>query len=274
MDVIQAIIYGIVQGLTEFLPISSTAHIRILPAVMGWEDPGSAFTAAIQLGTMLAVVIFFWKDLVTICHGFLTAMKTENRMDSPEFRQGLGIILGTIPILIVGYLMKDFISNEGRSLWIIAGSLIGMGLLLAVAERVGSQKRNLSDVRVSDGLWVGLWQVISLIPGSSRSGSTITGALFLGLDRAAAARYSFLLSIPSIVAAGVYSLYSSRKELLGDDLVPMLIANVFSFVVGFISIKMLMNFLSTNRTTIFVVYRLILGAGLLIALSAGKLAAL
>ena len=273
MDLIEAILYGIVQGLTEWLPISSTAHLRILPALLGKPDPGAGFTAVIQLGTVLAVLIFFRSDIAQALSAFFKSLRGEGR-DTPEAKLAWGAFYGTLPILIIGFALKDLIkSNQVRSLYVIAGTLIFMGVVMLIAEKVGKQNRGKEDLEVKDGIIVGCWQALALLPGMSRSGSTISGALFQGLDRTTAARFSFLLSIPSITAAGVYELYSERKEIFGPLLMPALVATVVSFVVGYASIALLLKVIQKQGIGIFVGYRIVLGIVLLVLLSQGKLVA-
>ncbi len=273
MDLIEAILYGIVQGLTEWLPISSTAHLRILPALLGKPDPGAGFTAVIQLGTVLAVLIFFRTDIAQALSAFFKSLRGEGR-DTPEAKLAWGAFYGTLPILIIGFALKDLIkSNQARSLYVIAGTLIFMGVVMLIAEKVGKQNRDKGDLEVKDGIIVGCWQALALLPGMSRSGSTISGALFQGLDRTTAARFSFLLSIPSITAAGVYELYSERKEILGPLLMPALVATAVSFVVGYASIALLLKVIQKQGIGIFVGYRILLGIVLLVLLSQGKLVA-
>lgn len=271
MDLIQAVAYGVIQGLTEFLPISSTAHIRIAPALLGWEDPGAGFTAVIQLGTLLAVLIYFARDLGKALVGWTRSL-TGQAQDSPDARMGWAIFLGTIPIVVLGVLGKDYIKGDLRSLWVVAGSLIFMGVLMAAAELVAKKHRLLASVQTKDGLIVGFWQALALIPGMSRSGSTITGALFAGFDRPTAARFSFLLSVPSILAAGVKELYDERRHLLtGEMLMPTLVATVISFFVGYASIAFLMKFLQKRGIMPFVAYRVLLGVILIGLLVNGTL---
>lgn len=271
MGLVEAIVYGIVQGLTEFLPISSTAHLRLLPVVMNRPDPGASFTAAIQLGTLVAVLLYFWRDLVAALTGWLRGLRGGEAAQTPEARLGWAIVVGTIPISIFGLLLKDRIETSFRSLYVVGAMLIVMGLLLAVADRRGRKERGMADVRALDGLWVGLWQAVALIPGASRSGSTITGALFAGFDRSTAARFSFLLSIPAILLAGVFNLAEHASVLLGSNLVPMLVANLFAFITGYASIAWLMNLLQKRSTMGFVVYRVLLGVALIALIAAGTL---
>lgn len=270
MDLIQAIIFGILQGLTEFLPISSSAHIRILPALLGWQDPGAAFTANIQLGTLVAVLIYFWKDLGQVLKGWTGSLSNAQTRQSPEARIGWAIVVGTVPIIVLGFVLKDQIETVFRSLNWVAGALIIMALVLLAAEKFGKQTRDLNSVRPMDGLIVGLWQALALIPGCSRSGSTITGALFAGFDRATAARFSFLLSVPSIFLAAVYTAYTHR-EVFSQMLVPLLVANLFSLVSGYACIAFLMKFLQKNSTMVFIVYRILLGLAIIGLVTGGRL---
>jgi undecaprenyl-diphosphatase len=267
----EAVVYGLLQGLTEFLPISSTAHIRIAPALMGWQDPGAGFTAVIQLGTVLAVLIYFAKDLANALVGWAKSLAGKHR-DTVDARMGWAIFFGTIPIVVFGVLGQDAIKGSLRSLWVVAGSLIFMGILMAVAESVAKKSRPIESVKATDGWIVGLWQAVALIPGMSRSGSSITGALFSGFDRQTAARFSFLLSVPSVLAAGVKELYDERDHLLnGDMLMPTLVATLVSFAVGYASIAFLMKFLQRNGILPFVAYRIALGLILIALLATGTL---
>ncbi|MCB8932574.1 MAG: undecaprenyl-diphosphatase UppP [Fimbriimonadaceae bacterium] len=270
MGLIEAIVLGIVQGLTEFLPISSTAHLRILPALLGWSDPGASFTAVIQLGTLGAVLVYFRSELASALGAWGRSLGDASLRKTPEGRLGWAIFWGTIPIVILGVLFKSSIENELRSLEIIAWSLIGMGLLLGVADRVAAGTRGEHEATVRDGVWVGLWQCIALIPGASRSGSTITGALLGGFDRAAAARFSFLLSVPSVFAAGVFSL-KEHAGALGGQWMAVAVATAVSFVVGYASIAFLLRYLQTRGLWPFVLYRVALGVAILALLSSGTL---
>lgn len=271
VDLGQAIVLGIVQGLTEWLPISSTAHLRIVPELAGWPDPGAAFTASIQLGTLLAVLIYFGRDLARTAAGWARGWTRPELRKTEEYRLGWGIALGTIPIVALGLLLKSRIESEWRSLYVVAFALIGMGAILLLAERAVRTSRGLGNVRAMDGLWVGLWQALALVPGASRSGSTISGALLAGFDRTSAARLSFLLSVPSVLAAGVFSLWEHRAQLLGELLVPMLVANVFSFVAGYSTIAFLMGYLQRRGVLLFVAYRFVLGIAILAAIQGGIL---
>jgi undecaprenyl-diphosphatase len=274
VGILEAIVYGVVQGVTEWLPISSTAHLRILPTVLGQPDPGAAFTAVIQLGTLLAVLIFFRKDLGSALGAWAKSLTNPEVRKTVEAKLGWGIFFGTIPIVVIGVLFQKHIKGELRSLWVVAFSLILMGLVMLAAEKFGRKDRSLDDVTVKDGLVVGAWQAIALIPGMSRSGSTISGALFSGFDRQTAARFSFLLSVPSVLAAGLKELIDERHNILGQNLVPVLVASLVSFVVGYWSIAFLIGFLQKRSTATFVAYRIALGLILIGLLMSGRLAPL
>ncbi|MEV5574389.1 undecaprenyl-diphosphate phosphatase [Spirillospora sp. NPDC052269] len=271
MNVVEATVLGIVQGLTEFLPISSSGHLLIVPKLVGWEDPGAAFTAVIQLGTMLAVIIYFWRDLVNIITTWTKSLWTPALRPTMDARMGWYIGLGTIPISVIGLATKDFVEKGARNLWLNASSLIIMGLVLMIAEWAGARKREVADLNLRDGLVIGAFQCLSLIPGSSRSGSTMTGALFLGYTREAAARYSFLLSVPAVVLSGLFEL---RKAFDGGlAWMPTVIATVVSFVVGYACIAWLLKYLVKHSMMLFVYYRVALGGALLGLLAAGAVSA-
>lgn len=273
MTLFEAVILGLVQGLTEFLPVSSTAHIRIVPALFGWDDPGAPFTAAIQLGTLVAIVLYFWKDLFRALGGWAASLIQPDRKKSPEARLGWAVLVGSIPIVVLGVVFKDQIETGLRSLYVIAISLIAVGILMAIAEKVGRKTRKVEDVSVRDGALVGLFQAVALIPGVSRSGSTISGGLFLGFERADAARLSFLLSVPSILGAGLYSIWKHKDVLLGPDQTAVWVANGVSFITGYLSIAFLLKLLQKHGIGVFVGYRILVGVAILAALSQGWLAA-
>ena len=273
INLVQAIILGIVQGLTEFLPISSTAHLKVVPIALGWGDPGVAYTAVIQLGSIVAVLWYFWKDLTNITVGAVEAVVRRD-YKSQEFQMALGLVLGTIPIVFFGLLIKtfvpDFDNSPLRSLGAIAIASIVMSLLLAIAEKTGKRNRTYEKLTVQDGILMGLAQAIALIPGCSRSGSTLTAGLFMGLERAAAARFSFLLGIPAITLAGLVQLKDALGEGTGEAGVAALIVGTISaFVFSYLSIAWLMKFLQTQNTWIFVWYRLAFGVAILTAIAGG-----
>jgi undecaprenyl-diphosphatase len=279
MSYLEAIILGIVQGLTEFLPISSSGHLRIVPELFGWADPGASFTAVIQLGTMAAVVLFFWKDLLRITVAWCQdawrvakalggRRKLSDERSTDDARMGWYLIVATIPIAIFGFAFKDQIETGARDLRLIASTLIIGGLVLMWADKAGKRTKGIEHISTKDGVTIGLAQSLALIPGVSRSGSTISAGLFLGFTRESAARFSFLLSIPAVVLSGLFSL----KDVGGGDGVPVgptLVATIVSFVVGYAAIAWLLRYLTSHTVMIFVVYRVALGL-LLFALLAGN----
>jgi undecaprenyl-diphosphatase len=258
VSTLEAIVLGIIQGLTEFLPISSTAHLRVVPAFVGWDDPGAAFTAVTQLGTLAAVLIYFRHDLWRIARAWLAGLRDPAARRAPDSLMGWYILVGTLPILFFGFFFSDQIETGARNLTLIGFTLIGLGLVLLVADRVGTRSRDLGSLRWRDGIVIGFAQACALIPGVSRSGATISAGLFLGLERAAAARYSFLLSVPAVVLSGVYQLKDIGGEG-GAGVWPTAVATALAFVVGYASIAFLLRFLANHSVVVFVVYRVVLG---------------
>ncbi len=280
MSILEAIVLGIVQGLTEFLPISSTAHLRIVPALFGWNDPGAAFTAVIQIGTLVAVLYYFYADILRIATATVQNTLQGKPFDSFDSRMGYMMILSTVPIVISGLLLKTYIETSFRSLYVIAFTLIALALLLMLAEflvkvrvKKGEKQKELTDLSWLEAIVVGLVQCVALIPGASRSGVTITGGLFLGMTRETAARFSFLLSLPSIFAAGIYQLIKAREALFAttDSILTLVIATLVSGIVGYYSIAFLLNYLKKNSTYLFIAYRIALGLLLLVLLFNGTL---
>lgn len=278
MSLLQAITYGIIQGLTEFLPISSTAHIRILPALMGWSDPGAAFTAVIQFGTLAAVLLYFATDISRIVTGVTVGIMKRKPLGSADAKMGWMIAAGTVPVVVLGLLFKKPIETTLRSLYVVGGSMIVLALLLLFAEIMLAtrSKRGISLKKISDLSWyealgVGFWQAVALIPGSSRSGVTITGGLLFGMTRETAARFSFLLSLPSVFAAGVFELIKERHELLAttSGIENLIAATLVSGIVGYASIAFLLGYLKNHTTYIFIFYRLLVGGALLFLLMRG-----
>ena len=259
MSVFEAIVLGLTQGLTEFLPISSTAHLRIVPAFVGWEDPGAAFTAVIQLGTMLAVLLYFRDDLWRIGRTWLTSLRRTELRSDRDARLGWYIVIGTIPISVFGVAFKDQIESGARDLYLIGSALIVFGLVLLAADRIGTHRRQIEEVERRDGLLVGLAQALALVPGVSRSGATISAGLFLGFDRAAAARFSFLLSVPAVVLSGLFELRDLGDGDTGGA-IALVLATLIAFVTGYASIAFLLRFLVRHTTAVFVAYRVALGA--------------
>jgi undecaprenyl-diphosphatase len=271
VDPVEAIVLGIVQGLTEFLPISSTAHLRIVPAFLGWEDPGAAFTAVTQLGTMAAVLLYFRHDLWRIARMWAVSLRRPELRSELDARMGWYIGLGTIPIGFFGLVFADQIESGARDLYLIGSMLIALGLVLLLAEEVGRRDRALTDINRRDGFLIGLAQACALVPGVSRSGATISAGLFLGFDRESAARYSFLLSVPAVVLSGLAELASilTDKSEHVPDLGLLALSTALAFVVGYVSIAALLRYLTSHSTIVFVVYRVALGTIVLALTAAG-----
>jgi len=270
LSALEAIVLGIVQGLTEFLPISSTGHLRIIPAFAGWGDPGAAFTAVTQLGTVAAVLLYFRGDLWRIAVAWLRGLRDPEVRRTLDSRLGWYIVLGTVPISIFGFVFQHQIENGARSLSLIGTTLIVLGLILLLAERVGRRERGLETLTARDGIVIGFAQAAALVPGVSRSGATITAGLFLNLERPAAARYSFLLSVPAVVLSGLFEL-KDIGDGEGAGVAATAIATLLAFVVGYASIAFLLRFLATHSTGIFVAYRVALGAVVLALVAAGAI---
>jgi len=273
VDFLRAVVLGVLQGLTEFLPISSSAHLAIFPKFFGWDDPGAAYTAVVQIGTELAVVLYFWRDIWTIGSGWVRGVFSPAARAQPEWRMGWFIIVGSLPIVVLGVLLQDLIDREFRNLWVIGTTLIVLGVVLGIAERVGRKTRPIDTLTWSHAVLLGLAQAGALVPGVSRSGATISMGLFLGYERAAATRYAFLLAIPAVVGAGVYKL----KDIPGGENAygtgPTVIGTVVAFVVGLAVIHWLLQYVSKNSYRPFVLYRIALGALVLVLLAFGVIAA-
>ncbi|HVE98206.1 MAG TPA: undecaprenyl-diphosphate phosphatase [Mycobacteriales bacterium] len=267
MNPLEATVLGVVQGLTEFLPISSTAHLRVVPAFLGWSDPGAAFTAVTQLGTTLAVLIYFRRDLTRILRTWAQSLRDPTLRSTLDARMGWYIGFGTIPIGVFGLAFKDQIEGGARNLFVIGTALVVVGVVLYVAERVGRQDRAIEELTRVDAAVVGLAQACALVPGVSRSGATLSAGLFRGLDREAAARYSFLLSVPAIVLSGLLEL--PEIGVHGDPgVLATVVATAVAFASGYAAIAWLLRFLVTHSTTVFVVYRIALGVLVLALASA------
>jgi len=256
----RAAVLGLVQGLTEFIPISSTAHLRIVPALLGWPDPGTAFSAVIQLGTLAAVLAYFAGDIRRLAWAALRSLGSARARREQDARLAWAIAAGNVPIVVLGLSFRRLIETEGRSLYLIAALLVAVGLALAAAERVARQDRLLDHL----GFWrvqaIGLFQALALLPGASRSGSTILGGLLLGLRRADAARFSFLLGIPAILGSGLFQLRALLESPLGAGGAALTAGLAVSAVSGYASIGFLLRFLRTRSTLVFAVYRVALGA--------------
>lgn len=270
MTIIEAIFVGLLQGLTEFLPISSSAHLRLAGPFLTSGDPGAAFTAVIQIGTEAAVLLYFRKDIWRIADAWIRQLlpAAENR-NPADVRMGWLIIIGTLPIAILGVLFKDAIETYLRNMYITASMLIGFGLLLGLADRLGKRTRPLEQLTWKHGLLFGFAQAMALIPGVSRSGGTITAGLAMGYTREAAARYSFLLAIPAVLASGFYQLYNYWGDFTSNMAVPTAVATLVAFVSGYAVIMGFLKLVSTRSYMVFVVYRVLLGGTLLALLVTG-----
>ncbi len=273
MSPLEAILLGIIQGLTEFLPISSSAHVQIAQELLGLSDLSkpelTAFIATIQIGTELAVIVYFFNTIVQIVRAFFTEGLRPFAKQSSESKIGWLIIIGTLPIVVLGLVFQDFIENQLRQLWVIAVMLIGFGILLGIADRIAPKQRSIEELDVKSGLVFGLGQALALIPGVSRSGGSITVGLMLGFTREAAARYSFLLAIPAVLAAGGYQFLKTYQDLPQDLLWATIAATIVSFLVGFAVIAWLLKYLTKGSFMPFVIWRVGVGTLLLIGLGIG-----
>ncbi len=272
----QSIILGIVEGITEFLPISSTGHLNVVEKLMGLniDDPGvTAYTAVIQVGAMAAAIVYFWRDIVRIASGWFGGLRSRDRR-GPDYRMGWAVIVGVAVTAVLALVFKNQIEGPLRNLWVIVSAFIGWGLVMLAADRLGKQRRGEDSITVVDGLLLGLVQAISLIPGVSRSGATISGGLFMGLDRVTATRMSFFLGIPTLVAAGGFEAVTQAKYIsAGVGWGATVVGIVVSFVVAYASIAWLLKFVATNDFTAFVIYRIVVGLLIAALLWQGALAA-
>jgi undecaprenyl-diphosphatase len=277
MGWLQAIVLGVVEGLTEFLPVSSTGHLTIVEKLMHLKvdsDGVTAFTAIIQVGAIVAVIIYFWRDIVRLVAAFFRGLGSAEARRDPSWREALVVIVGTIPIGIVGLALKDVVSGPLRSLWVVAAALVLWSGVMVWAERAGRQKRGEDSVTVLDGLVVGLVQCVALVPGVSRSGATISAGLLRGLDRVAATRVSFLLSIPALLAAGGLEAVSQAKAVSSTvGWGPTGLATLVSLVVGYASIAWLLRLVAGHRITVFVPYRVALGIVVAVLVATGVVTA-
>jgi undecaprenyl-diphosphatase len=268
---LEVVVLGIVQGLTEFLPISSSAHLRIVSGVFFGNDAGAAFTAVSQLGTEAAVLVYFARDIGHLIAVWFRGIRSPEARADPDYRLAWLVIIGTIPIAVLGVVFKHGIETVARNLWLIATTMVVFGVLLGLAEYYGRQRVELRNLKVADGVILGFAQACALIPGVSRSGGTITAGLFLGLQRTAAVRYSFLLAIPAVVAAGLFTI----PDIAAGGITPaqMIVATVIAFVIGFAVIAWLLRWVAKHTVYVFVWYRIALGVLLFLALGAGWVAA-
>ena len=265
MDWIQALVMGIIQGLTEFLPISSTAHLRIIPHLLDWRDPGTEFSAVVQLGTLLAVILYFWNDVVSLSRAAIVSLWNRKLFETADSKLAWSIAAGTIPVVIVGLGFKDFIKTDARQLWLIGIALIILAICLYAAERISKQNRKIGELKFLQIQFIGLTQALALIPGCSRSGSTIMGGLIVGLKREEAARFSFLLGIPAIFGSGIYEFAELFETGINNsDYLNLTVGVLASFIVGYLSIEFLLRFIRIHGTLAFVIYRILLGTGVLV----------
>lgn len=275
MNLFEAVILGIVQGLTEFLPISSSAHVQIVQQLIGQSSmtkPAlTAFIATIQLGTELAVLIYFWKDIVRIVKAFFSSIFQGKK--TADSKLGWLIIIGSLPVVVIGLAFKDLIENQLRNLWVVSFTLIVFGIVLALADRFGKQNREIETLTTKHGVLFGLGQALAVIPGVSRSGGTISVGLALGYSRRAAARYSFLLAIPAVMASGFYQFAKTYQDLRPEDLAATAVGTVVSFAVGYAVIVALLRYLNRGSFMPFVVWRIVLGVAVLVGLLTGALVA-
>lgn len=276
MTWVEVLVLGLVQGLTEFLPVSSSAHMRITSAIFFDRDAGASFTAVTQLGTEAAVLIYFAKDIFRIVRTWLVGIRDASVRSSIDYRMGWYVIVGSIPIGVLGFLFKDQVRTAARNLWVVATVLIVFALVLAFAEYWGRQTRRIENFTMRDGVAMGFAQAMALIPGVSRSGATLTAGLFLNLSREAAARYSFLLAIPAVVMSGVFSLpdvFAPSGVGEAPTVLQMVVATVIAFVVGYASIAWLLRYVVRHTLYLFVLYRVAVGSLVFALLLTGTIAA-
>ncbi len=268
MTFLESIVLGVVQGLTEFLPISSNAHMRITASVFGWSDPGAAFSAVTQIGTEIAVLLYFRKDILLIVMAFLKGLTGSAHRMGNDWRLALFIIIGSLPIAILGLVLRDPIENQFRSLKLIALSLVAFALVIGIVDRRARETKELTSLTLSDAIKFGLAQSLALIPGVSRSGGTIAAGLALGYSRVAAARYSFLLAIPAVLGSGGLEL-SKIGGVDSPSWAPTILATVIAFGVGYLVIAWLLKFLTTHTFLGFMIYRVALGSAVFVAVGSG-----
>ncbi|MFI0431848.1 MAG: undecaprenyl-diphosphate phosphatase [Candidatus Nanopelagicales bacterium] len=270
----EAVFLGILQGLTEFLPISSSAHLLIFSQIFGWQDPGAAFTAVTQIGTETAVLIFFRKDIWRIITTWIKSLYTPELRGNLDARMGWYVIVGTIPIAVIGFAFSDIIETAARNLWLVSTVLIVFGVILGVADKVGAKTRGLETLSMRSGLVFGFGQALALIPGVSRSGATITTGLFMGFTREAATRYAFLLAIPAVLASGFFEATKIGDPGQASVAWPqVIVSTLVAFVIGYAVIAWLLKYVSTHSYMPFVIYRVALGSLVLGLLASGAIAA-
>lgn len=272
-DLLKAVVLGLIQGLTEFLPISSSAHLRIYPELFGWGDPGAAFTAVIQIGTETAVLLYFRRDIWRIGSAWCRSLFKPELRGTLDARMGWYIIIGSLPIVILGITLKDIIEQDFRNLWIIATALIVMGIVLGIADATSSNQLQIKKMSLRDAILLGFAQAMALVPGVSRSGATISMGRILGYEREAATRFAFLLAIPAVVGAGLFELKEIPNGANSYGWGPTVVATLVSFVVGYAAIAWLLRYVSTRSYAPFVIYRIALGAATMALIGFGVLSA-
>jgi undecaprenyl-diphosphatase len=256
----QSFILGLLQGLTEFLPVSSTAHLRVVPALLGWGDPGAALSAVIHLGTLAAVVVYFWRQLIEVAGAFVLFLAGRKPYTDKQVRLAWILVVGTIPVGVFGVIFQHQIETSLRSLWVVTGALVVFALVLAVAEWVGRRQKTIEKLSLSNGLFIGMAQALALVPGASRSGVTLSAGLLIGLNRPDAARVSFLLSVPAIAASGLFEFIGFIKHGVGEsNLAELFVGTLTAGVSGYLAIGFLMRLLQKHSTFGFIVYRILLG---------------
>ncbi|MDH5655353.1 MAG: undecaprenyl-diphosphatase UppP [Spirochaetia bacterium] len=266
IDYPQAVLLGIIQGLAEFIPVSSTAHLRVIPALLSWKDPGAAYSAVIQLGTLISLLIYFRVDLTTFTIAAFRGIIQRKPLETKEARMLYYMALGTVPISLIGLAFSDFIEGDARSLYVIASALIGLAVILWITDTVTKKEKNLDHFTWKHAFWIGIAQCFALIPGASRSGTTLTMGLMLGFSREASMRFSFLLSIPAIGLSGIYELIKEREQLADIGFGGLIAGTLVSAVIGYAAIAGLLRYLRSHSTLPFVLYRMILGVIILILL--------
>jgi undecaprenyl-diphosphatase len=273
LDFLKAVFLGLLHGLTEFLPISSSAHLRIFPELFGWGDPGAAFTAVVQIGTEVAVLLYFRKDIWRIGSTWVRSLLRPELRGTLDSRMGWYIVVGSLPIVLLGVALKDVIERDFRNLWVIGSTLVVLGVILGVADRVGRTGRTIDGMTLKHSVFLGLAQACALVPGVSRSGATISMGRLLGYDREAATRFAFLLAIPAVVGAGLFELPEIPHGDNAYGPLPTLVATVVAFVVGYAAIAWLLRYVASRSYLPFVLYRIVLGGLTLALVAAGVLAA-
>lgn len=266
MGLLEAIIIGIIQGVTEFIPVSSSGHVLLAERALGTDEMGAGFTAVIQIGTLIALLIYFREGLANAFLGWSRSLTNAEARKTVEARTGWAIFFGTIPIILIGLALERHIDTTFRTPEITAYTLLAVSGIMLLAERLGKKSKESKDMTILAGIIIGFFQALAVIPGASRSGSTIAGGMFLGFSRTAAAEFSFLMSVPSVALSGVYKLVKERDVLLNEGLMATVVATIFALISGYIAIAFLMNFLKKHGLYVFIIYRVILALAILFIL--------